>query len=214
MGHSSLSDWIPVGDFSRRYILGHYNITSFTTLPLVLWHINWFISVQTCNLRNSQRTFLQMRDGDVFFGDCKKFVFSIVLFSSSCFGTVLRYRRLCTFSLNVGTPRWRPWTWWWCRSDWEKFLWIWGGFVLQPTECKSLPGLKIKNRFEDLVSSAPETHRSLSWTTLCRVETEDKLNSTTWTRFHCSCLVSLLLRQSYFNASCFSGYRCVLLWFN
>lgn len=127
-------------------------------LFFVLWHINWFTSVQFCNCRNkvkfSVKTFLQwMGDRDVS-GTARRrlfFVYCVVFVKLFLNGSALRMtfaHSVWTLALLDGDRRtWWWWWWWWCRRNWGEFLWIWGTgndffFFLQRVECKSLPGLK------------------------------------------------------------------------
>lgn len=106
-----------------------------------LWHINWFISAQSCNLRNQVKfhvkNLLQWM-GDRCFRDCKKVLCLLCCFWQVVFERFCFTDDICTFSLNVGAPRWRLRTWW-CRERLRKVPvnsrnWIW--IVSQRVECK------------------------------------------------------------------------------
>lgn len=124
----------------------------------------------------------------------KVFLFLLCCFCQVVLGRFCVMEDICTFILNIGSPRWRPWTWWW---DWEKFLWI----------------------GEDLFCSVQNVKVRLDWNkkdlrTWCRLlrkpnnllteplcfTYKQKTNSTTSTHFHSFCLVPSLLRQSSTNA--------------
>lgn len=104
------------------------------------------------------------------FRDCKKSSsLSVVLFLSSCFEQFCVTDNICTFSLNVGAPRWRLATQR-CSTDWLGKVpvnlrnWIW--FVLQCVECRKKVCLDLNKTFWTWSHLLQKIYSSSSWTTL------------------------------------------------
>lgn len=148
-------------------------------LFFVLWHINWFTSVQFCNCRNkvkfSVKTFLQwMGDRDVS-GTARRrlfFVYCVVFVKLFLNGSALRMtfaHSVWTLALLDGDRRtWWWWWWWWCRRNWGEFLWIWGtgnDFFFFFCSVWNVKVCLDWNGHSDLFSSAFWTHSSSDWTT-------------------------------------------------